>query len=145
MFHKACFRCAECFCALGKAGFGQIDRQVYCKPHFKQAKGKLSGDPDLLSDAPQPEPTIKLNIVNTKCAVCDKVVYPVDKISADEKDFHKSCFRCVECNKVLSLGNYAALQGVFYCKPHFTQMMKTKGNFEEGFATQHQKAQTSGK
>ena len=29
-FHKTCFRCAECFCALGKTGFGQIGHSVYC-------------------------------------------------------------------------------------------------------------------
>ena len=38
------------------------------------------------------------------------------KNEADERAYHKSCFRCKECNNVLSLGNFAALEGVYYCK-----------------------------
>lgn len=32
-----------------------------------------------------------------------------------------------------SLGNYASLHGNIYCKPHFSQLFKTKGNYDEGF------------
>lgn len=32
-----------------------------------------------------------------------------------------------------SLGNYASLHGNIYCKPHFNQLFKTKGNYDEGF------------
>jgi uncharacterized CHY-type Zn-finger protein len=67
-----------------------------------------------------------------KCCVCDKTVYIMDKLSADKKIFHKSCFRCNECKKALSLGNYAALEGALYCKPHFKQLFKLKGNYSEG-------------
>jgi hypothetical protein len=31
------------------------------------------------------------------------------------------------------LGNYAALNGVFYCKPHFKQLFAVKGNYTDGF------------
>lgn len=34
---------------------------------------------------------------------------------------------------VSSLGNYASLHGSIYCKPHFSQLFKTKGNYDEGF------------
>lgn len=34
---------------------------------------------------------------------------------------------------VSSLANYASLQGNIYCKPHFSQLFKTKGNYDEGF------------
>lgn len=36
-------------------------------------------------------------------------------------------------SSVSSLGNYASLHGNIYCKPHFNQLFKTKGNYEEGF------------
>ena len=42
--------------------------------------------------------------------------------------FHKNCFKCLHCQKVLSLGNYASLKEKLYCKPHFTQLFKAKGN-----------------
>lgn len=44
----------------------------------------------------------------------------------------QQCFRCKECNNMLSLGSYAALQGNMYCKPHFKQLFKLKGNYDEG-------------
>lgn len=68
-----------------------------------------------------------------RCLVCNNRVYFSEKLSADGKIFHKSCFRCKECKKVLSLGNYASLSGVYYCKPHFKTLFKLKGNYSEGF------------
>lgn len=40
---------------------------------------------------------------------------------------------------LVRLGNYAALQGQFYCKPHFKQLFKKKGNYDEGFGRQQHK------
>ncbi|CAJ0918828.1 unnamed protein product [Ranitomeya imitator] len=34
---------------------------------------------------------------------------------------------------MVSLGNYASLHGHIYCKPHFQQLFKSKGNYDEGF------------
>lgn len=34
---------------------------------------------------------------------------------------------------VFSLGNFASLHGNVYCKPHFSQLFKSKGNYDEGF------------
>jgi hypothetical protein len=67
------------------------------------------------------------------CLVCEKPVYAQDRLSADEKIFHKGCFRCKHCNSVLKLGSYAAMGGEFYCKPHFKQLFTSKGNYSEGF------------
>ena len=68
-----------------------------------------------------------------KCAVCTKTVYAMEKIEADMKCYHKTCFRCSECNKQVSAGSYAALEGKIFCKPHFMQLFKLKGNYDEGF------------
>merc|ERR1712137_835934 len=67
------------------------------------------------------------------CLVCSKRVYFSEKLSADDKVFHKTCFRCKHCSKVLSFGNYASLSGQYYCKPHFKTLFKLKGNYNEGF------------
>lgn len=32
-----------------------------------------------------------------------------------------------------SLGNYASLHGNIYCRPHYDQLFKAKGNYDEGF------------
>lgn len=60
-------------------------------------------------------------------------------LTADKQSFHKSCFRCYHCNSKLSLGNYASLHGQIYCKPHFKQLFKSKGNYDEGFGHKQHK------
>jgi len=67
---------------------------------------------------------------------CEKTVYEQEKVRVDGIVFHKSCFRCKECQCVLKLGNYAAVEGVYYCKAHFKQLFKLKGNYSEGFGKQ---------
>jgi hypothetical protein len=67
------------------------------------------------------------------CAVCGKTVYLTEKIEADNKTYHKTCFRCTHCNNIIKLGNFAALNGKLYCKPHFKQLFASKGNYNEGF------------
>ncbi|XP_043911132.1 LIM domain-containing protein 2 [Protopterus annectens] len=77
--------------------------------------------------------------VKDSCASCGKTVYPMERLVADKQIFHNSCFCCKHCNTKLSLGSYAALHGEFYCKPHFQQLFKTKGNYDEGFGRKQHK------
>jgi len=70
-----------------------------------------------------------------KCVICEKTVYPMESLSADEKMYHKGCFRCSHCRGVLKLGNYAALDGKLFCKPHFKQLFGSHGNYSTGFGT----------
>ena len=74
-----------------------------------------------------------------KCVACGKTVYPQERFVNEKDIFHKSCFRCAHCNKVLGIGNFAALNGKYYCKPHFQQLFKSKGNYDEGFGTEQHK------
>ncbi|XP_023578553.1 LIM domain and actin-binding protein 1 isoform X2 [Octodon degus] len=67
------------------------------------------------------------------CVECQKTVYPMERLLANQQVFHISCFRCSYCNNKLSLGTYASLHGRIYCKPHFNQLFKSKGNYDEGF------------
>nr|XP_026647451.1 xin actin-binding repeat-containing protein 2 [Zonotrichia albicollis] len=73
------------------------------------------------------------------CKLCQQRVYPVECLVADKQNFHKSCFRCHHCGSQLSLGNYASLHGKIYCKPHFKQLFKSKGNYDEGFGHKQHK------
>ncbi|XP_063766141.1 LIM domain and actin-binding protein 1-like isoform X1 [Eleginops maclovinus] len=71
--------------------------------------------------------------VRETCIACLKTVYPLERLVVLQHVYHKSCFRCVHCSTTLSLGNYASLHGNIYCKPHFSQLFKAKGNYDEGF------------
>uniref|UniRef100_A0A3Q3XSK4 LIM zinc-binding domain-containing protein n=1 Tax=Mola mola TaxID=94237 RepID=A0A3Q3XSK4_MOLML len=71
--------------------------------------------------------------VRESCIACLKTVYPLERLVALENVYHKICFRCVHCSTKLSLLNFASLHGNVYCKPHFSQLFKAKGNYDEGF------------
>uniref|UniRef100_G3N654 LIM zinc-binding domain-containing protein n=1 Tax=Gasterosteus aculeatus aculeatus TaxID=481459 RepID=G3N654_GASAC len=71
--------------------------------------------------------------VKDTCIACQKTVYPLERLMALQHVYHKSCFRCDHCSTKLSLGSYASLHGNVYCKPHFNQLFKAKGNYDEGF------------
>ncbi|KAK1803431.1 hypothetical protein P4O66_020867 [Electrophorus voltai] len=72
--------------------------------------------------------------VRESCVMCMKTVYPLERLVANQQIYHNSCFRCVHCNTKLSLVNYASLNSNIYCKPHFCQLFKAKGNYDEGFS-----------
>ncbi|WOK93123.1 LIM domain-containing protein [Canna indica] len=69
----------------------------------------------------------------TKCTACQKTVYLVDKLTADNRIYHKTCFRCHHCKGTLKLGNYNSFEGVLYCRPHFDQLFKMTGSLEKSF------------
>uniref|UniRef100_A0A672N5Y0 LIM domain and actin-binding protein 1-like n=1 Tax=Sinocyclocheilus grahami TaxID=75366 RepID=A0A672N5Y0_SINGR len=74
----------------------------------------------------------RLPVLET-CVTCLKTVYPLEKLVANQQIYHNTCFRCAYCNTKLSLVNYASLHNNVYCKPHFCQLFKAKGNYDEGF------------
>jgi cysteine/glycine-rich protein len=41
-----------------------------------------------------------------KCMACDKTVYLVDKLTADNRIYHKACFRCHHCRGTLKVTAY---------------------------------------
>jgi len=50
------------------------------------------------------------------CTSCQKSVYAAEKLYALDKDWHKFCFKCVECKKTLSLGQFLDHNNNPYCK-----------------------------
>eukprot|EP01120_Amphizonella_sp_Union-15-10_P015923 TRINITY_DN827_c0_g1_i1.p1 TRINITY_DN827_c0_g1~~TRINITY_DN827_c0_g1_i1.p1 ORF type:complete len:1002 (+),score=324.37 TRINITY_DN827_c0_g1_i1:84-3089(+) len=77
--------------------------------------------------------------MSSKCVVCGKAAYNMEKISVEGVTFHKTCFKCAECKATLKLGNYASLKGKYFCKPHFKQLFSLKGNYDEGFGSEQHK------
>ncbi|XP_016341607.1 uncharacterized protein LOC107688451 [Sinocyclocheilus anshuiensis] len=73
------------------------------------------------------------------CSACLMPVYPVEKMVADKLILHSNCFCCKHCNKKLSIYNYSALYGEFYCPSHYHQLFKKKGNYDEGFGHRQHK------
>ncbi|GLD50545.1 LIM domain and actin-binding protein 1-like protein, partial [Lates japonicus] len=96
------------------------------------------------SNQPKTPRSFRLPVRET-CVSCLKTVYPLERLVANQHVYHSSCFRCSHCNTKLSLANYASLHNNVYCKPHFCQLFKAKGNYDEGFGHRPHKELWEGK
>lgn len=67
--------------------------------------------------------------LSNACHACRKVCYPTEKIIINDKLLHRQCFTCSHCKAQLTLSNFAVLDGVMYCKPHFKSLFKEKGSY----------------
>ena len=76
------------------------------------------------------------------CAACEKGVYPLEMVKACNKSWHKLCFRCKDCNMVLSLKAFATINDDPYCKPHYMKLFHSKGNYE-AFGNENAKSGTT--
>ncbi|XP_067385667.1 LIM domain and actin-binding protein 1 [Emydura macquarii macquarii] len=109
-------------------------RPVYTKQQSSDFK------PINQTDTSPPKAVKKFQLpVKETCIACQKTVYPMERLFANQQVFHIGCFRCSHCNSKLSLVTYASLHGNIYCKPHFNQLFKAKGNYDEGFGHKQHK------
>ncbi|KAI2565654.1 LIM domain and actin binding 1 [Homo sapiens] len=106
----------------------EVQQPVHPKPLSPDSRASS------LSESSPPKAMKKFQApARETCVECQKTVYPMERLLANQQVFHISCFRCSYCNNKLSLGTYASLHGRIYCKPHFNQLFKSKGNYDEGF------------
>lgn len=143
-YHKACFRCNHCKGTLKLSNYSSMEGVLYCKPHFDQLfretgnfnKNFQSQRSSKVVDSLQPEMTRSPSKVSMmfsgtqdKCATCGKTAYPLEKVTVESLSYHKSCFKCSHGGCSISPSNYAALEGILYCKHHFSQLFKEKGSY----------------
>lgn len=60
------------------------------------------------------------------CRVCSRQVFQMERVKAEGACWHRNCFRCVECNRQLSVDTYASHGGQLYCQPHHKQLFLPK-------------------
>ncbi|KAK2897152.1 LIM domain and actin-binding protein 1a isoform X1 [Channa argus] len=102
------------------------------KSFTAESNGSATATPQ--KDPSQPKTPRSFHLpVRETCVTCLKTVYPLERLVANQHVYHTSCFRCSHCSTKLSLANYASLHNSIYCKPHFSQLFKAKGNYDEGF------------
>ncbi|CAI5449331.1 unnamed protein product [Caenorhabditis angaria] len=56
------------------------------------------------------------------CCICDKVVYPVEKVVANKNLYHINCFKCCKCAKKLTPTNFNSHEGKLLCKVHMLEV-----------------------
>lgn len=57
------------------------------------------------------------------------------QLTVEGEFYHKTCFRCSHGGCFLTISTYAALDGLFYCKHHFSQLFKEKGSYSHVLET----------
>lgn len=139
-YHKSCFKCSHCRGTLVMSNYSSMDGVLYCKPHFEQlfketgsfsknfrTAGKSENQNELIR-APSKLSSLFSGTID-KCATCNKTAYPLEKVTVEGESYHKSCFKCSHGGCSLTPSSYAALAGILYCKHHFAQLFKEKGNY----------------
>uniref|UniRef100_A0A8D3BAH0 Molecule interacting with CasL protein 1 n=1 Tax=Scophthalmus maximus TaxID=52904 RepID=A0A8D3BAH0_SCOMX len=83
---------------------------------------------------PEPEPGAGASMTNSdECYFCGQRVYVLERISAEGKFFHRSCFSCHQCGITLRLGGYSFDQatGRFYCELHSAELQTETNSMPE--------------
>ncbi|KAH0641700.1 hypothetical protein KY290_033301 [Solanum tuberosum] len=136
-YHNTCFRCSHCNGRLALSNYSCLDGTLFCKPHFEQLlkekgsgalKSSSLGRNNDLNRSPSKLSSL-FSGTQEKCASCKKTVYPLEKVTVDGEFYHQSCFKCAHGGCKLTTSSYAALDGLVYCKPHFSQLFKEKGSY----------------
>ncbi|KAK9124389.1 hypothetical protein Sjap_013991 [Stephania japonica] len=147
-YHKSCFKCSHCKGTLKLGNYSSMEGVLYCKPHFEQLfketgnfsknfQSPISKSAEKLSaEKLTPELTRSpskaasmFSGTQEKCATCGKTAYPLEKVTVESQAYHKSCFKCSHGGCPITPSNYAALEGILYCKHHFSQLFKEKGSY----------------
>ncbi|XP_068258472.1 F-actin-monooxygenase MICAL3 isoform X6 [Nyctibius grandis] len=94
--------------------------RVHNQPSSRRDQGRLAPIPQWKQGSLKKEFPQNLGGSDV-CYFCCKRVYVMERLSAEGKFFHRSCFKCEYCATTLRLSSYAydIEDGKFYCKPHY--------------------------
>ncbi|KAH9519209.1 Muscle LIM protein Mlp84B [Bulinus truncatus] len=154
-FHKRCFRCNACGVSLDSTRLSVREDEIYCKSCYAKnfgpkGYGFAGGASGLSMDTGKPDdiPTSHIpslaqahtapllseggedgdeNDDRDRCNRCRKVVYFAERVSGIGKVFHKICFKCMNCNKLLDSTTVTEHAGQAYCKACYGKNFGPKG------------------
>ncbi|XP_071623459.1 F-actin-monooxygenase MICAL3 isoform X6 [Heliangelus exortis] len=94
--------------------------RIHTQPSSRREQGRLAPVPQWKQGSLKKEFPQNLGGSDV-CYFCRKRVYVMERLSAEGKFFHRSCFKCEYCATTLRLSSYAydIEDGKFYCKPHY--------------------------
>jgi hypothetical protein len=84
-----------------------------------------SYDPELADLLTRRKPVIMTQAPT--CATCNKRVYMAEEVRAANKTYHKLCFKCSCCSKLLEIKTLSDRQGELYCKNCYGKNFGPKG------------------
>jgi len=83
-------------------------------------------------------------VATVKCPKCEKSVYAAEEVMVSNNKYHRDCFKCYLCNKMLELQNVTPHGVELFCKACYAKKHGPKGvrggaggsgtvvNFKEG-------------
>eukprot|EP01099_Mayorella_cantabrigiensis_P002025 TRINITY_DN1882_c0_g1_i1.p1 TRINITY_DN1882_c0_g1~~TRINITY_DN1882_c0_g1_i1.p1 ORF type:complete len:549 (-),score=84.03 TRINITY_DN1882_c0_g1_i1:111-1757(-) len=158
-FHKTCFKCQECSKVLRGGEYTEREEDIFCKACYAKLFSTAGyGYGGTLSSADKPseekfKPTTNnsnlrqgpsVSTTSPKCPICNKSVFFNEKITALGKDYHKACFKCTECSKVLRGGEYSERDDNVYCKVCYGKLFSPAGYGFGGAISSADKAADAG-
>ncbi|CAF3802663.1 unnamed protein product [Rotaria sp. Silwood1] len=67
------------------------------------------------------------NVENPQCPRCNHAAFHAESIPAAGKVWHKTCFRCGLCKKMLEVPTLAEHEGDIYCRQCYTRKFGIRG------------------
>ncbi|CAH2099273.1 unnamed protein product [Euphydryas editha] len=99
-------------------------RQIKKKTKYRRHKDE--GSISVSKSSEKLYKKMKADNENPTCAKCSRPVYAMERVKAEKRVWHKECFRCVQCNKQLTVETYQSDHTTLYCKPHFKHLFEPK-------------------
>ena len=115
LYHKSCLTCYDCNRGLDSSTFFDAnDKQVYCKSCYTSRFGHRGRRAK--SVGPVETQKLPASKNDAACPTCFGIVFEAEKVSAKCGWFHKYCFKCFDCNKMLDSSNFFdGQQGGIFC------------------------------
>jgi len=66
-------------------------------------------------------------VQTAKCPKCSQSVYAAEEVMVSNNKYHKGCFKCYMCNKMLELQNVTPHDVELYCKSCYGKKYGPKG------------------
>lgn len=122
-YHADCFACSACSKKMTASGAAHFEGTLFCVKCFadggyarKQAKSSGTGSTGASSSIAS-----KFGGGGTKCAICDKTVYPAENLPYEKKSYHADCFACSLCSKKMNASGAAQYEGALFCTKCFQE------------------------
>ncbi|KAK2153031.1 hypothetical protein LSH36_310g02060 [Paralvinella palmiformis] len=148
-WHSRCFTCANCKKGLDSTNCAGHDNQIYCvRCHRKEFgpkgygfAGGMAGlstestyhnvrpvSPINTQTVPQHIPSKTIERENPECCPrCGKRVYFAEEVKALRRKWHKLCFKCVKCSKILEPSRCNEHNREVYCQSCYGRMFGPSG------------------
>ncbi|KAI8091007.1 uncharacterized protein B0P05DRAFT_584134 [Gilbertella persicaria] len=65
---------------------------------------------------------------SSSCAICSKTVYVIEKVEANTRVYHKTCFKCKENGCHLTIANFHHHNGDLFCPRHVPKLQALVGS-----------------